>query len=485
MQGQKQILVQQQRLSLSPQLVQSIKLMAMPFAELRDRIIEETERNPALEIISDPFESADPVDTTVWSPSWSGPEQSSFSSGGGDEESDDHRDFMENTLHRSETLQGHLLEQLGVLVLPRPVQSLAELIIQNLNRDGFHEVNPSELDGGGNEEVLGAALEVVRRLEPVGCATTDFHESLVVQAQLLGFRYRSPQQDPILSHTITILKEHFEMLEKGRPDALLKALAKKSEAGFTLTLEEAEEVFELIRSLDPFPGRAFDNSPGTYIVPDVIVKTTEDEYSVIINDEEIPILGISPFFMKLEEKKAGKDELPASDLKAPASKASAVARDFARESVKEAQWFIHTIARRNLTILKLARALVVFQRDFFVHGPSRLAPLRMKDIAEEIGMHEATVSRAANGKYLQCEWGLFEIKYFFSNQVGTPSVSYTDGRFSKQGVKEVVREIIKNSKENLSDQKITEQLALRGIKIARRTVAKYRSELTIKSSFER
>lgn len=443
----------------------------MPFAELRDRIIEETEKNPALEIVSDPFESSDPVDTTVWTSSWSGPEQSSFVSGGGDEESDEHRDFMENTLHRSATLQEHLLEQLGELVLPQAVRSLAEFIIQNLSHDGFHEVLPTELPGGDDSAILEQSLEVVQKLEPIGCATADFQESLVVQAKSLAFRYRSKEQDPLLSHTIDILQHHFALLEKGRPDALVKALTKEEGIGFSVSLEEAEEIFELIRTLDPFPGRAFDSAPDRYIAPDVIVKTTEDEYSVVINDEEIPVLGISPYFMKLTDK-TGETEDP-------------VARDFAHETVKEAQWFIHTLNRRNLTILKLARALVVFQRDFFVHGPSRLSPLRMKDIAEEIGMHEATVSRAANGKYLQCEWGLFEIKYFFSNQVGTPSSTYTGGRFSKQGVKEVVREIIENSKESLSDQKITEQLALRGIKIARRTVAKYRGELTIKSSFDR
>ena len=469
MQGLKQSLVQQQRLNLSPQLVQSIKLMAMPFGELRDRIIEETEKNPALEVVSDPFVSTDPFSGKDSPLSWSGPEQFPVSSGGGDEESDEHQNFIEGTLHRSETLQEHLLEQLSVQKLPARVHALASLVIQNLDHDGFHITPPTELEGAGDPQVLQAALEAVRSLDPMGCATEGFHESLVVQAKQLAVRYRLASQAQVLFHAISILENHFELLEKGRPDALVKGLAKKAGAGFTLDLEEAEEVFELIRSLDPFPGRAFDTGPGKYIVPDVIVKTGEAGYSVVINEEEIPILGISPFFMQLE----GGDSPDCE------------ARDFARESIKEAQWFMHTIARRNLTILKLARALVVFQSDFFSHGPSRLAPLRMKDIAEEIGMHEATVSRAANGKYLQCEWGLFEIKYFFSNQVGAPTAVYTSGRFSKQGVKEVVREIIANSNENLSDQKITEQLALRGIKIARRTVAKYRGELTIKSSFER
>jgi len=481
MQGQKQILVQQQRLNLSPQLVQSIKLMAMPFADLRDRIMEEAEKNPALEIVSDPFEASDPAVAPDWTASWSGPEQFSASLGGGDEESDDHRDFIEGTLHRSETLQEHLLSQLGELSLPEPAAALAALVIQNLDHDGFHVVPPSELPGASDRTLLETALEAVRKLEPAGCGTSGFHESLVVQAKLLSLRYRPAHQDPVLVHTIAILEHHFSLLEKGRADALVKALQKTSDAGFTVDLEEAEEIFELIRTLDPFPGRAYDSSPGSYIVPDVIVKKTEGEYSVVINDEEIPVLGISPFFMELEGGMAG------------AAGDDETARDFARESVKEAQWFIHTISRRNLTILKLARALIVAQRDFFDKGPSHIAPLRMKDVAAEIGMHEATVSRAANGKYLQCEWGLFEIKYFFSNEVSASRVSggpvgaaaNATGRFSKQGVKEVVRAIITEAKEPLSDQKIADILAARGISLARRTVAKYRTELTIKSSFER
>lgn len=534
MQGQKQVLVQQQRLNLSPQLVQSIKLMAMPFVDLRDRILEEVEKNPALEIVSDPFESSDisPADSAFLS--GSGTALSTVSAGddadgdpydradgydtvdfrsrglnalsldgaasratglAGEAESDEHRDFIEGVLHRGETLQEHLLEQLGELTLSPDVRALASLVIQNLDHDGFHIVRPEELPalvaksaigetgtvgetGAASSADLASALEVVRALEPPGCATADFRESLLVQARLLAASRGFAKADPALEHAIVILERHFDVLEKGRPDALVKALS-KADAGFTVDAEEAEEILDIVRSLEPFPGRIFSAEPVSCIVPDVIVKKTEDEYSVVINDEEIPVLGVSPFFMELENQ--GRD-LTADEKGA---------RDFARESVKEARWFIGTIERRNLTILKLARAIVVFQRNFFRHGPSALAPLRMKDVAEEIGMHEATVSRAANGKYLQCEWGLFELRYFFSNQVGSAKAGTVAqgagnaGLFSKQGVKEVIRELVAASSEPLSDQKIADQLALRGIMIARRTVAKYRGELTIGSSFER
>jgi RNA polymerase sigma-54 factor len=480
MQSQRQTLAQQQRLALSPQLVQSIKLMSMPIADLRDSILEEVEKNPALEVVSDPFDGAD------WSPRGERAETPDFSQGGMDEESDEHQQFIEGALHRTETLQERLLEQLGETKLPNDVRALAELVIQNLDSDGFHEVNPVELSGGDDPARLSSALGAVRALDPVGCATSGFRESLVVQAKLLAHGPLSA--DPLLERTVEILEGHFELLEKGRPDALAKAVAKRPELGFTLDEDEAEGVFEIVRSLDPFPGRAYDSTPESYAVPDVIVRKTEDDYAVVINDEEIPVIGLSPFFMELDSGKVGKGPGAGGSGEKPRDEPKE-ARDFARESVKEAQWFMRTIERRNLTLLKLARAIVVYQRDFFAHGPSRLAPLRMKDIADEIGMHETTVSRAANGKYLQCEWGVFKIRYFFSNQVGStatqagPAVS--TGQFSKQGVKELVREILAAATEPLSDQKVSDLLAQRGIKVARRTVAKYRGELNLGSSYER
>ncbi len=457
--------------------MQSIKLMGMPFADLRERILDEVEKNPALEVVSDPFgrsdapiRSLEPGGVRVSSRT---PNQLA---------ADDHRDFIEGALARDETLQERLLAQLGELSLGTEERALAELVVQNLDRDGFHESSPAELPGADDEALLRSVLDTVRALDPAGCATSGFQESLAVQARLLE---RSLSETPdgaqafrpeSVAKAAAILESHIELLAKGRPESLVKAAsARDSSLSFRVDLAEAEEIFDIIRHLDPFPGRRFSTDPGSYVVPDVIVRKTEDNYTVTINDEVIPVLGVSPFFMELE---SGTGE-------GAADKAS---RDFSREAVKEARWFMNSLSRRNHTILKLARALVVFQCDFFAYGPARLAPLRMKDIAEEIGMHEATVSRAANGKYLQCEWGIFELKYFFSNQVGSVPRSgeaYSSGRFSKEGVKETVRQIIEAASGPLSDQKIVEQLALRGIKLARRTVAKYRSELDIKSSFER
>jgi len=478
--GQKQTLVQQQRLAMSPQLIQSIKLMSLPLSELRDRIMEEVERNPALEVVDDPAivpsgspsseaeaERADrgDFDSREWCETAS---DSGFAvSATASAASDEHQRFIDGALKRPETLQEHLLAQLSLCSLDQPVRSLAELVAQNLDHDGFHLSPPAELPGGSDPELLARALAAVRQLEPAGCACSGFQESLAVQARL--YRADAPKSHAfVIDRSIEVIERHFDALEKGRPDALVRALA-KAKASFVPTIEEAEDIIEFIRSLEPFPGRGFDSAEPAYVVPDVIVRREEDGFTVSVNGEELPVLGLSPFFAELEATGESADP----------------ARDFARESLREARWFMHTLSRRNLTILKVARAIVEYQRDFFLKGPAFLAPLRLRDIAEETGMHEATISRAAGGKYLQCEWGLFEIKYFFSGRVGSSQEGKAASPFSKQGVKERIKQIVEESAEPLSDQKIADRLALVGIKIARRTVAKYRSELTIGTSFDR
>jgi RNA polymerase sigma-54 factor len=158
-------------------------------------------------------------------------------------------------------------------------------------------------------------------------------------------------------------------------------------------------------------------------------------------------------------------------------------RDFVKENIKEARWFIRSINQRNHTLLRVARAIVEFQRPFFADGPKRLAPLTLKDIAQEIGVHETTVSRIANGKFLQTEWGIFEIRHFFTNSISGAGSS--GSRYSKEGVKEIIKEIIAEESRHLSDQDIADLLARKGIPLARRTVAQYRNELDLGSSYDR
>jgi RNA polymerase sigma-54 factor len=218
--------------------------------------------------------------------------------------------------------------------------------------------------------------------------------------------------------------------------------------------------------LSPFPGRCFTSEDTRYAVPDVEVRQKDGEFVIILNSEEIPVLGINPFFLKLDQK-GGSGE----------------ARDFARENVREARWFIQCITARNHTLLRVSRAIVEFQRPFFSSGPKYLAPLTLRDIAKELGVHETTVSRTANGKYMQTEWGLYEIRHFFSNSI--TGAGSAGSRFSKEGVKAIIKEIIEADERRLSDQELADLLAHQGIVLARRTVSKYRNELDLGSSYTR
>ncbi|MFW5684550.1 MAG: RNA polymerase sigma-54 factor, partial [Spirochaetota bacterium] len=192
------------------------------------------------------------------------------------------------------------------------------------------------------------------------------------------------------------------------------------------------------------------------------------QFVLVMNDEEIPVLGVSDSFTDIGNADAKKD-----------------VKRFVKSKVKDARWFIHSIRQRNETLQKTARAIVEFQRDFFLKGPKYLVPLTLKDIAGEVGVHEATISRITNGKYVQTEWGIFELKYFFTNSIS--GAGSTGSRFSKEGVKQIIKEILEeeSGERHLSDQGIADLLATRGINLARRTVAKYRKELDISSSYKR
>jgi RNA polymerase sigma-54 factor len=230
---------------------------------------------------------------------------------------------------------------------------------------------------------------------------------------------------------------------------------------------ELQTALGFIKGLSPFPGRAYSSTEPNYVLPDLLVKLKDGDFVIVLNDEEIPVLGIDPFFDRLAGEKGG-------------DKATGT---YVRDNIKRAKFFIRSIHQRNQTLLKVAQAVVEFQRAFFARGPKHLAPLTLKDVAEEVGVHETTVSRIAHKKYLQTDWGIYELRYFFTNSISGAGSS--GSRYSKEGVKQVIKEIIQAEERVLTDHDIVENLARRGIKLARRTVAKYRSELDLDSSFGR
>jgi len=481
-------LVQRQQLGvkMAPQMYQSIKLMEMPLIELREKIGELLEQNPALEVIEDNSTvSLDEEET-------SGEEMEYFetssdsgfinSGTGGAAASDEHHRFIEGALSRPETLQQHLLWQLQLEPVDDELRAIASVLIQNLDNDGFHKEPPETLFNKTSLQEaplqkasfptlpprLAEAIHLVQTLDPIGCCTADYHESLKVQIALLYDDAPACMESGL---------DCLELLEREKfPEAARKMNCSK---------DEARECFELIKKLSPFPGRLFAATEVRFVIPDLQVirggaaggpasNYDSGDFVIILNNEVIPVLGINPFFKKLDP------EIRRGRIK---NSADYKVQKFARENIREARGFINAIAMRNHTLMMVARAIVEFQRSFFMHGPQHLAPLTLSDIAEELGIHETTVSRTANGKYMQTEWGIFELRYFFTNSIsGTGSEG---SRFSKEGVKAIIQELVNADDRNLSDLDISELLARRGISLARRTVAKYRKELDLGSSYTR
>jgi RNA polymerase sigma-54 factor len=359
-------------------------------------------------------------------------------------------------------LQEHLLWQLHLEQADDELRSIAETLIQNLNDDGFHIERPENLFKTLPPR-LDEAVKLVRGLDPAGTCTSDYKESLKVQAAML--------QDALPG--IETALDDLELLEKEK----FSVLSKKT----GIDEEDLRLIYEQIKKLSPFPGRSFAPAEIRYVIPDIKVVRDKDELTIKLNDEAFPVLGINSYFEKLSgSQKNDKTGKNAGDKAVLADKA---AREFAKEKTKEARLFISHLNQRNKTLIRVASAILEFQRSFFINGPKYLAPLTLGDIARELDVHETTISRTANGKYMQTEWGIFEIRYFFTNSIsGTGS---SGSRFSKESVKEIIKEVIKEENRLLSDQDISELLHKKGIALARRTVAKYRKELDMGSSYTR
>ena len=458
-----QSLLHGQKFTMNPQVYQFIKLLDLPVMELREKIAEELERNPALEVLEDPktisLDAATPPEKDVYE-FFESSSDSGFVSRGDEAAAEQQRRFIEGALSRAETLQDHLLWQIRLEPLKAQTRRICELLIQNLDDNGFHEEPVDILLQNEDSAEIEKALAIVQALDPAGTCTSDYMESLRVQTGLLADAPKG----------ILDALSHLELLEKGKTAEAAKKMG--------LTVKEAEFIFAMIKELSPFPGRRFAADTTRYVIPDIEVTKKDGEFVIILNEEEIPVLGINPFFMKVAEVQ--NNDKMAEKIKRKEDKP---VRDFAQENIKEARWFINCINQRNHTLLKISRAIVEFQRPFFVNGPKHLAPLTLGDISSELDIHQTTVSRIAHGKYMQTEWGIFELRHFFTNSIsGTGSKGSI---YSKKGVKEVIREIIKTDHAHLSDKDIVKLLEGRGINLARRTVAKYRGELDLGSSFER
>lgn len=458
-----------QQLTLSPQLIQTFEILAMSTLELQQKIKTEVEQNPALEIptarmlslekISAQENKARPEDdysdTTVYEPSYRS--NIRLSSYYDQDSADRNQQFLEGALSKSQSLQEYLLRQLGCLRLNEQEREIGSLIISNLDQHGFHKNPPEKLVKSGSRSLLKQVLPIIQSLDPPGIGAQDFRESLILQAKADNLA------DEDLKIFTALVYDHLDQLRLNKT----KEVAKDLKIGEEIVLM----LYQYLKTLNPYPGLQYSNTETQYVIPDLFVRKVDGRLQLRLNSENIPTLTIDPEFSALTTNLRNKEDKETSA--------------YISQAIKSATQLISQIQMRSETIKKIGLELFKVQHEFFLKGPRYLRPLTYRQIAEELSLHETTISRAVQGKYIDTDWGIIPIKELFSSalQMTTPG----DQEISKRAVMEMVQEIITNhtGKKPLSDQKIADILGEKGIKIARRTVSKYRKSLNIDSSYER
>ncbi len=357
-------------------------------------------------------------------------------------------EFERPEIHKP-SLPEHLLEQIHMLDLDNRELAIGEYLIWNIRDDGYLDPNLNlETVASMFETDVKTVEKVLRKiqfLDPTGVGSRNLRECLMVQLEEQG------KQDTI---AYKILRDHFDDFKNKHYEKIMEAL--------NISKEELQENLDLILKLNPKPGEGDFDTRSNYIVPDFIVEKVDDKLVVSLNDWNIPPLRISNLYKKMlsERKKYDKET-----------------RKYIRKKVESARWFITSIWQRKITMLKVMEAIVEKQREFFEKGPEYIKPLTMREIAEMIDMDISTVSRVANGKYVQTDYGVFELKYFFNEKIETEDGEEISTRRIKQRIKEIID--AEDKHKPLSDEKIAEILKKEGFPIARRTVAKYREQLQI------
>ncbi len=456
-----------QRLVMTPSLQQAIKLLQMSKLELAEEIQQELLENPVLEESQLEASGADKPDPEpeAETPSETFDDidyEAYFQNVDADVPPPPRREVreglpsFETMLSNPPDLTDHLTWQLEMNKVGKLHKEIGQAIVGNLNHDGYLRATLEEIrDMGGYsmEDVL-ATVELIQGFDPVGVASRDLVECLCVQLKHLG-QAGTPAE--------TIVRHHMDKLQSRKYKELATAL--------DLEMEDLEAEIEIILGLDPRPGQRYNTEDNHYVIPDVQVVKIDDEYVVILNDDGLPRLKISPVYRRmLAAKGAGAER--------------AETKEYVRNKLRSAFRLIKSVEERQRTIYKVATAIVKFQKEFLDHGIEHLKPLVLKDVAEEIGMHESTVSRVVNNKYMHTHRGLFEMRYFFHSGIAS---SRGGDNISSHTVKEQIRKIIlgEDPRKPLSDSAIVKILKAAGLQIARRTVAKYREELKIVSSSAR
>jgi RNA polymerase sigma-54 factor len=478
----RQQLKMSQQLVMTPQLQQAIKLLQLSRLELVDLVRQELEENPVLEESGDqaldeedglpegersddsageglPVQDAIP-EVTGESEGLADIDWQSYLEGyslGGttadNYEEDEDRPSFESLLTKGTSLAEHLLWQLGLSrIHPRDCHIATELI-GNIDEDGYLKVPLEEIADAASAHVndVERILGLVQKFDPAGVGARSLQECLLIQVRQLDM------PDSLVE---VMLRDHIDSIEARRFNVIAKDLE--------ITVDDVLAAIRFISTLDPHPGRAYGQEDVHYVLPDIFVQRIGDEYVVTLNDEGLPNLRINSFYRSA-----------LSGGKAVDSKTG----EYIQEKMRGAVWLIKSIHQRQRTIYKVTKSIVKFQKDFFDRGIDYLMPLVLRDVAEDIEMHESTISRVTTNKYVQTPQGLYELKYFFNSSINTTGGDCIASESVKSRIKEIVAE--ENPKKPFSDQKIVELLEKKGISIARRTVTKYREMIGIRSSSER
>ena len=370
-------------------------------------------------------------------------------------QNDEQSNYLEATLTRRPTLAEHLAWQLQLSVFTEAEREAARWIIGNLDDDGYLQATTEDVarQSGVALEDVESALLLVQKLDPTGVAARDLRECLLLQLDLI---------DDVRPLVLRIVRDHFDLLTKRDFRGLTRSLG--------VGIEDVAEATKLIANLEPRPGRAFSGDDPIYITPDIYVYKVGEEFHILLNEDGLPKLKVNRVYKDV----VAKDEHSSKD-----------AKEYVHDKLRSAIWLIRSIHQRQRTIYRVMESIIRYQREFFEKGINYLRPLNLRDVADDIEMHESTVSRVTTNKYVHTPQGIFELKYFFNSSIG--SVSTNGTAVACESVKEKIRKIIQNedTRRPLSDQRIAEMLKSANIDIARRTVTKYREAMNVLSSTKR
>jgi len=493
-----------QRLVMTPSLQQAIKLLQLSRLELEETLAQEILENPVLDVDEDEDGGAGETESTANDEAAPAAESESHDDPAAGDAADaiddgdglpseedayddidveaffsdylgDHRSEgpsmsapdlgngvpLENVISSSGGLAEHLLWQLHMMDCNERLVMIAEYIIGNLDEDGFLHVSNDEIANATRAapDETDQALAIVRAFDPPGVAARTLQDCLVRQLDLLVEVADDADEAELLELARTVIAEHWDLLLHQRWEKLAAACG--------CDVSDFREVVEVIHGLEPKPGRVFHQERNQYIEPDVHIRKVDDEYTIHLNDDGLPRLRINSKYARMLEGAAVDPQVAG----------------YLREKMRSAIWLMKSIDQRQRTIYKVAESIVTFQRNFLDFGIEHLRPMVLRQVAEDIGMHESTISRVVSNKYMYTPRGLFPMKYFFHSGVDSARGENVSSLVVKERIKKLVE--AEDPGRPLSDSKIMKMLQREGIRLARRTVAKYREEMAIPSSDKR